>query len=592
MITKRFFTGVAGCFILLSSCNKDFLQKNPEVQISNSNFWKTDGDFQTYSLGLYDFFGYGVAVGNGYNIPLNSDEIAQAGQVRNALIFDTRTIPNSGGGWTWTTLRAINILIAQAHSSTLDQATKDHWEGVGRLFRAREYFSKVKSYGNVPWLDHELTTTSPELNAAQDTRATVMGHVLEDLNFAVKYIRVNAGTNMVNRDVAFAIKSEICLFEGTFRKYHTELNLTDANAWFTESTSASEAIIGSNKYQLSADYRAIYSSVNLAGNHEIILYKQYEAGLIVNTQSRILGLRDYFGATKDAVESFLCSDGLPYGVSPLHPKAKQGLPEFVDEEFKNRDPRMGKNLVIPFDQTTGPQNSPAIYNTQTFKKPDYSPALIGESAISNATGYPIYKWFSDLTPNDDVNGILDAPLYALNTILLNYAEAKAELNQCDDAILDKSINLLRVRAGMPKLTVAIATSMNDPKKILDAPEISNLLWEIRRERRVELMFTGSRYDDILRWKKASYWGKPFVGAYVDLTKRPASEYNAAGANITTAKLGDRKGVAVPAGTKVGYVIPYITRQPSWSDNDLKLYYTPIDILSLTLNKNLKQVPGW
>lgn len=590
MKNKLIYIATVGLLMCTSSCNDDFLEKIPKDQVTNANYWQTDGDFQTYSLGLYNFYGFGV--GNAYTISINSDEVVQGNQVQSSRIFDRITVPNSGGGWSWSTLRAINIMIREAQLADLDENEKKHWEGVGRLFRAREYFNKVKSYGDVPWIDHELGTESPELYASQDDRATVMGHVLEDLNFAVMNIKPDAGDNLVNRDVALAIKSEICLFEGTFRKYHTELGLGDANNWLSESVSASETLINEGNYSLSPDFRDIYSSVDLGGNPEVILYKHYAPGVIVNIQARMMGLSDYYGVTKDAVESFLCTDGLPYGVSDLHPMAKAGNPEFVEEEYQDRDPRMGKTLVIPFDEAIGPQNDPAIFNTSSSFDISFSPSFIGESGISNPTGYPLYKYFSTDTPVDDVNGILDAPLYAFNNILLNYAEAKAELGQADDAVLDKSINLLRARVGMPRLTVAFANSFNDPKKAVDAPEISNLLWEIRRERQVELMLEGSRFDDIVRWKKASYFGKPFVGAYIDLDDRPASEYNGDGSNKTSVLLGDRDGNPLPAGSKVGYVLPYIERQPAWTDDEIKLYYSPIDTESLTINPNLKQAPGW
>ena len=574
----------------LLACNDDFLEKIPKNDITNENFWKTENDFQAYALGLYDFYGYGV--GNAYNVPLNSDETVRGNQVSNNRIFDRVTIPATGGGWGWSTLREINIMIENARESELDEEAKNHWEGVGRFFRAREYFSKTKSFGEVPWIDHELGTQSPELFAPQDSRATTMAHVLEDLNFAVQHIRLDAGDNLINKDVALALKSEICLFEGTFRKYHTELGLDDADTWLAESVSASEALIESGRYSLSPNFRDMYSSVDLSDNPEVILYKHYETGVLVNTQARIMGVPDYFGATKDAVESFLCSDGLPYGVSDLHPKAKAGLPEFVYEEFQDRDPRMSEILVIPYDEVDGPQNSPAIFNTSSTAVPLFSPSLIGESGISNPSGYPLYKWFTTDTPVDDVNGILDAPLYAYNSILLNYAEAKAELGEVDDDILDKSINLLRGRVGMPSLTIALANSYDDPKKSKDAPEISNILWEIRRERQVELMLEGTRFEDILRWKKASYFGKPFVGAYVDLDNRPTTEYNEDGSNKATVILGDRDGNPLPAGATVGYVLPYIERQPEWTDDETKLYYSPINTEALTINPKLSQAPGW
>lgn len=577
-------------FLLLAACNDNYLEVLPEDEISKENFFKSDGDFHTYALGLYDFTGYGV--GNASNIPVDSDETVGGNQSQNSRIFDRRTVPESGGQWSWSRLRSINIMIEAAQQAELEEEVKQHWEGVGRLFRAREYFSKVRLFGNVPWVDHELGTDSPELYASQDNRETVMAHVLEDLDFAIDHIRSSRDENLINRDVALAIKSEICLFEGTFRKYHTELGLNDSEAWLRESITASETLMEEGQYSLSPDYQDIYSSVDLAGNPEIILYKHYELGVIVNTQVRTLGLSNRIGVTKDAVEAFLCADGLPYGISPLHPDAQEGRPELPKDEFRDRDPRMAKILVVPYDETTGPQNAPAIFNTSTNDLPTYAPAYLGEDGIPSPTGYGIYKWWNPESPVDDVNGILDAPLYTYNRILLNFAEAKAELGEADNAVLDRSINLLRQRAAMPDLTTEFADSFNDPNKAVDAPEISNLLWEIRRERRVELLLEGSRLDDILRWKKASYFGKPFVGAYVDLDNRPFSAYNEDGTNKSSVILGDRAGNRLPAAARTGYVLPYLERQPEWTDDDLKLYYSPIDTRSLTINPQLEQVPGW
>ncbi len=580
---------ITGLTFIFSACNDDFLQKLPEDEITVEAFFKSDQDFRTYSLGLYNFEGYGT--GNDYNIPYNSDEIVRGNQVQDDRIFDRITIPASGGGWSWENLRTINIMIREAQESGLDAEIKNHWEAVGRLFRAREYFQKVKLYGDVPWVDKELSANSPELYAAQDPREIVMGNVLQDLNFAVQNIRIYDGGNLINRDVALAIKSEICLFEGTFRKYHTELGLSDADLWLQECVSASEKIINDGKYELSADYKTIYSSVDLSGNKEVILFKPYELGVIVNIRARQLGIDDGSGVTKDAVEAYLCSDGLPYGVSPLHPKAVEGIPELPIEEFKNRDPRMSRTLVVPYNDPANAQK-PTLFESQGAAIPEYAPAYIGEDGLTNPTGYGIYKWWTPETPVNDVNGTTDAPLYSFNVILLNYAEAKTELGEANDAVLNKSINVLRDRAGMPHLTVEIANSFDDPKKAKYAPEISNLLWEIRRERRVELMLENSRIDDIIRWKRGSYLGKPFVGAYVDLDNRPEAAYNEDGTNKAEVRLGDRDGNPLPITVRKGYVLPYIERQPSWKDSDIKLYYTPIDTKSLTINPNLNQAPGW
>lgn len=581
--------------VLLTACNDDFLDKLPKDKITGDTYWNTDDDFRTYALGLYNFHGYGVG-NDHYAIRNNSDETCASAMSQDDRIFNRRVVPNTDGGWKWENLRSINIMVNKARESSLLAEEKLHWEGVARFFRAREYFTKVLAFGDVPWVGKELGTSSEELFKPQDPRALVMDSVLSDLNFAVKHIRLSDRPNQINRYVAYALKSQICLFEGTFRKYHTELNLTDHEKWLRESVSASEAIMNSGEYSLSPGYRDIYSSLDLSGNTEVFLYKQYETGVIGNNRTFLMSMGPQsfglVGGTKDAVEAFLCSDGLPYGISPLHPKAQNGEPEFLEEELVNRDPRLTMAFVVPY-RDGNPSQLPAIDEGYTGNVPPFMPAFSGEGYILSASGYHPYKWWNPESPNTDTSvGILDAPLYALNEIYLNYAEAKAELNECDNNVLNQSINKLRNRVGMVQLTVEFANSIDDPKRKKYAPEITPLLWEIRRERQVELIMDGTRLNDILRWKKASYFSKPFLGAYIDLKTRPALAYNEDGTPKTTIVFGDREGNIIPGATQ-GYILPYYgEKQPVYSDNDLKLYYDPIPTQELTLNPNLVQSPGW
>lgn len=580
--------------VLVIACNDGFLEKLPGDKLVNETFWNTDNDFRSYALGLYDFKGYGV--GNDKSVFYNnSDETCKSAMEQDSRIFNRRVIPETGGGWSWSRLRTINIMIREARKSSLPSADKLHWEGVARYFRANEYFSKVKSFGDVPWIGKELTTSSEELYKGQDSRALVMDSVLADLNFAVKYIREKDKENQINRDVALASKSEICLFEGTFRKYHSELKLTDWRKWLEECIAASEKLMG-GKYILSKNYRDIYASLDLSSNSEVILYKQYETGVIANNRTMLISLtaQSYglLAGTKDAVESYLCSDGLPYGVSPLHPKAVSGEPELLEEEFLDRDPRLSLTFVVPF-RDNSPTQLPAIDEAYSGNIPPFMPAFSGEGYILSISGYHPYKWWNPESPNTDATvGVTDAPIYSLNEILLNYAEAKAELGSCTNEELDKSINLLRKRARMPVLTIDKVNVMNDPKHEKYAPEISALLWEIRRERQVELMLDGTRLSDIIRWKKASYFSKPFIGAYIDLTQRPKEAYNSNDTWKAKVVLGDRDGNVLEGVTK-GYVLPYgKEKQPQYNDDELKLYYDPIAKEHLTLNPNLHQSPGW
>lgn len=578
---------VIGGAALFSSCNDEFLDKFPQDKFTNETFWKSDGDFRAYALGLYSFPSFQE---NGY---ANCDDVVLQKMDQDARIYDRRVVPQTGGGWSWSYLRKINIMVAHARNcKTLPEADKNHWLGIARLFRAREYHSKVLSFGDVPWIGRELGTESEELYKPKDSRALVMDSVLADLNFAVKHIREKDGNNQVNRDVALAIKSQICLYEASYRKYHTELKLNDAEKWYRESIDASEKLMG-GKYSLTPNFRELYSSLDLSKNPECIFFYQYDDATLRNNITFRMSLADgCFGATKDAIEAYLCKDGLPYGISPLHPKAQKGEPEYIDEEFQNRDPRMLMTFVIPYENNA-PVQLPAIDEAYSGKVPPFMPSFPGEDYISSPTGYHPYKWWNSNSINTDVNlGSTDFPIYTLNQILLNYAEAKAELGECTDDVLNKSINLLRDRVDMPHLTVAKAEQINDQRHQKYAPEISNLLWEIRRERRVELMMDGNRLRDILRWKKASWLSKPFLGCYIDLENRPKEAYNAQGVVKANIVLGDRECNIIPGATK-GYVLPYRDdKQPVWSDDDLKVYYDPINKQDLVLNPNLTQSPGW
>ena len=248
------------------------------------------------------------------------------------------------------------------------------------------------------------------------------------------------------------------------------------------------------------------------------------------------------GMTKDFVESFLCNDGKPIALSNLY----KGDAKFMDE-FENRDPRLKQCVYTPdrpiailADGSEEYENSP-VFNNLTF------------------TGYRLYKMYSPLAEdNEYIKCTLDDLIYRYGEVLLNYAEAKAELGECDQTVLDKTINKLRDRVGMKHLTVNVGfTDPNWPKWEV---AISPLLNEIRRERRVELACEGLRWNDLCRWK---------AGKLLENQKT---------------YLGPRD----PATGEYRVLYPGMTR--TWYD---RLYLYPIPTDEFTYNPNLlPQNPGW
>ncbi|WP_246230572.1 RagB/SusD family nutrient uptake outer membrane protein [Mucilaginibacter humi] len=161
---------------------------------------------------------------------------------------------SNSSGWDWTDLRNINYFIQNCVDPDVPVATRKAYLGLARYFRAYFYMDKVKRFGDVPWINKPIDyDDAATLNAGRDNRTLVMDSVLADLNYACANLPAgnDASRTTVTKWVAYAFKSRVCLFEGTFRKYHTELNLTaTADKWLNETVSASDLIMKNGGYKI------------------------------------------------------------------------------------------------------------------------------------------------------------------------------------------------------------------------------------------------------------------------------------------------------------------------------------------------------
>ena len=192
--------------------------------------------------------------------------------------------------------------------------------------------------------------------------------------------------------------------------------------------------------------------------------------------------------------------------------------------------------------------------------------------MTSSTGYNIAKYDNtnmevDYRINTGKN-YTDAPIYWLAVIYLNYAEAKAELGNISQSDLDISVNLLQARAGLPAMTTAPAA---DPANNMG---VSNLLWEIRRARRCELMADNwYRYWDLIRWHQLEL---------LDTQTHPNINRGAYLAGVPD--LDETFNLDAN-----GYIIP-VSAQRTF---DKKYYLCPIPSNQITLSKGgTKQNPGW
>lgn len=588
------FAGIAIC-----SCNDDFLNKYPLDEISNETFWNSENDLMVYNNSIYDLVKNDNAVpilmGHHSNfdsyrfgiwyVDEFSDNIAPRHSRHNRyqqVRAGKHNIPSSPEmyGWVdagWTFLRAINVGMDNYDKADISEDIIDKYKGEARLFRGWFYADKVSKFGDVPWVDHELNIDSEELYGSRTPREEVMTNVLEDINFACEKLPEDWGDGnspgRLDRWDALLVKSRICLFEGTWRKYHGG---SDVNMWLQEAADAAYELMQDGPHTLYTtgdpenDYQAIHKiKSDLSGVPEVMYWRRYELGIFTNhTQGYH---KNYSGgATKSFVEDYLCTDGLPISLSPLY----QGDENFEDI-FVNRDPRLRQTILHPEDVARWEYN-----NIDTARIYPRLTGLVG--GLNIATGYHIIKVYENIAATNSYN-TSDTPAIILRfgEALLNYAEAKAELGTISQEDLDISINLLRDRVGMPHMTMDVQM---DPRYADDG--VSALIVEIRRERRIELFMEGFRYDDLRRWKQGKKLETPDYGIRWDEAYQ--DKYDPVDEN------GNRN-VTMQSSEIDG--IPYIDvyKGTDWENpvfDESKHYLWPIPVSSIAENSNLEQTQGW
>ena len=489
--------GLGVALLSLVSCS-DVLDTDPYDQFTKDNYFTSENNVQLFANYFYNTFtGYGSGSGDYYFNTLNDDQ-ASTGITNWSYL----SVPGSAAAWStpYTEIRRANILIdAIPGVESMSDARKANWLGIGRLYRAWQHYKLVRAYGDCYWVDEVLDPDDEDiLYGPRQPRNNVMDKVLEDLNFACTNITDNAGSRTAfNKWVALAMKAEVCLYEGDYSKYVTKNN-DRANKFLTEAKNACEQIMNSGNFSLNSNYQANFNSLDLAGNKEMILYKHYILGTLAHgTIDYTCGSTQVKGMTKDAFDSYLFKDGKPLATTALN-KTDHGTVVVLDDNsglgeaphidisnvLANRDPRLSAQV------------------DKILQFPGSGYARFGGAQSTASTGYGVFLFDTNLIDNTNRQSTYgnwtDAPIFWYAEILLNYAEACAELGTITQNDLDKSINLLRDRVSMPHLYTGVEA---DPANNMG---VSPIIWEVRRERRVEMMYCmNDRYFSLLRWNQLS-----------------------------------------------------------------------------------------
>lgn len=613
---KYIIIAVSALALGLGACSEDVLDRPQLTQYTDdpNGFWRNESDIRMFCNEYYPqyFTGYNTS----FNLPYTvlrgyyfNDDLANAGvqtlfptTLSSTLASTTlqgadwRTLWN-GQMWNFSWVRKSNILLDRLENVAKPRLTDEeykHWTAVGRFFRAFEYHRLVVTFGDVPLYTAPVDETDKDnMYRDRDSRGTVMDQVYEDLKYAIDNIRVSDGSVLnLNKYIVAGYASNIMLFEGTWQKYHN-MDAARAKKYLELCVSAAEIVMNSGKYNFTKDFRSVFGSEDLKGHPEVIMYRHYVAGQVTHcigsyangTESQA------FAPNLALIKSFLCTDGQPYQNSTVKDADKFDIANLV----KTRDPRFEAsffNVVVPSSATL-------LYTNKFISREG------ADYYFTKASRPAQYK---------DATNTNDAPCLRYAEVVLNWIEAKAVLAEffqgaaVTQSDLDKSVNAIRSRPldskaianGASKAApLTLASLPDDPARDAD---VSKLIWEIRRDRRMEFVHEHTRLLDIKRWMKIEYmdnskYPDTMAGPWVDIpTELPA--YLAAD-NVGKLKMRKADGTIVTYdGTNgadmVGFFIPLsASARDSFKD---AVYLSPLganEMLSYTaMGYKLTQNPGW
>ncbi|WP_294083219.1 RagB/SusD family nutrient uptake outer membrane protein [Proteiniphilum sp. UBA5384] len=576
--------------LLITGC-EDFLDRPPLTLDNDETAWTSEQKVRLYANKFYPTF----FVGYSTDVSVFTDDVVQRGNQGNF----TRAVPNSAV-WSMTTLRSINIMIDRVGNrmeNILSAEAYNHWMGIGRFFRGLRYSELVFAYGDIPYYDHVVSDTDKDdLYKPRTPRNDVMDAVYDDLKFAFDNVRLNDGDQSVNKYIVAGYISRIALYEGTWQKYYYKNN-AQAEKFLSFAIEAAEFVMNSGKYAIDTDFRTLFTSNNLKGNKECVLYRHYDKA--VNVTHTVAHYNNplnsiNYGGTTDLLKAFICIDGKVWQNSAIDEAKDFRISKLV----KTRDSRFEGTF---YDKPTVSAKGSFLFPIKFFPR------------------YGVKQTEEQGTTPEELSGdsYTDAPVLRYAEILLNWIEAKAEWatiggTTVTQADLDNSVNRIRNRPLAPEAeakgvqkTAAMQLDAlpDDPDK---DPTVSSLIWEIRRERRMEFIFENARLMDLKRWYKLEYMDtdtKPelLTGAWVNFPTEMSEQLTSTNAQKFSVTKADGSVVSYNGTNNaemVGFYKDVITngRQPFLNQLNVNPYLSPVGKTQIddyaSKGYVLQQTEGW
>jgi len=595
---------------LVSSCS-DVLDRPELNNMNDDTYWRNETDLRLFTNGFYInyFVGYnntwGVAYAplRGYyfsddfsnsNVQSNFESSAPSSRGSTSETPDM-LIQYAGPNWNFAWVRKSNLLINRIENVAKPQISSEaynHWMGVARFFKGYEYHRLVSVFGNVPYYEALFESNDLEQMYKDRTpRGEVMDHVYDDLLYAFQNVRLDDGNNVLNRYIVAGFISRFMLFEGTWQKYHLN-DQARAKKYLELAVTAGDFVINSGKYNVTSNFRSLFGSQDLKGNPEMLMYRHYDAAQSVthHVASYSNGYESQIpSANLSLAKSFLCVDGQPYKLSTVQDAALLNIKNMI----KTRDPR----FEATFQDVPKVQSATLLYASKFIDR-------TGPTFWNSGNIPPMYASMTNTN---------DAPVMRYSEVLLNWIEAKAELATMGGAAvtqtdINNSINKIRNRPleteaiakGVQKTApISLAALPDDPDR---DPDVSPLLWEIRRERRMEFVFEYSRLLDIKRWKKINYMSATkypdnLLGLWINVKEELPSLLVKEKVGLLKVKKADGTVVSYN-GTNGDEMVGFymIEKGADRQAFDDKVYLAPVGKAQIDQYKDkgytLTQTPGW
>lgn len=534
---------------LLGSCN-DFLDQEPLSSLTPGQYLTTEENIAAYATDLYNLFpGHGVD-GNGWGTFSSDNHTDNMVSTSASDIFAPGNwrVGQTGGSYEFSGIYRCNYFLDfvlplfEENKISGIQPNIRHYIGEVYFFRAWCYFMKLKSLGDFPIVTQTLPDELERLTAESKRapRNEVARFILSDLDMALSLMQSEppkGGKNRLNQDCVHLFKSRVALYEGTWLKYFKDTafvpngqdwpgkkkdyntnyeypsgSIEDEIDWFL-TQAMSESKIVADKYPLvdntgifqnsseaeSNPYFDMFGASDMSSYPEILLYRAYNLSLGITNSVVEYAAADNaeYGTTKSMLDAFVMKDGKPIYAAGSDYNGDAKLKEITF----NRDSRAEIFFKKPGDRNLHSEAGPESYEIEPY------PNLMTAYATKYTTGLTIRK---GLNFNGDASkrnrSEVGCIVFRAVEAYLNYMEACYEKNNTLDGDAKKYWKAIRDRSKVGDYNTTIANTVMSREAETDwgaysaGQLVDPTLFNIRRERRCELMAEGFRAADIRRWR--------------------------------------------------------------------------------------------